>query len=110
MTDNVRSAIGWWKNLGAQQDDQFLKLFLFYMCLDAWMTSESGEDSDAKKLKWLIGQPNDLKTHWDDIKNGSKTQSWLHGLAKDSPLEDMRPSMRGNTKGYAYLTDTADFE
>ncbi len=107
MNTNVKSLISWWKVLGRDQTDPFMKFFTFYMCLDAWMTAESGEDKDGDKLNWLINTPNDLSRHWDGIKNGAQFQSWLNGLLKESPIDDMRPSMQGRRQ--VTLTDTSEF-
>lgn len=107
MNSNIKSLISWWKVLGRDQTDPFMKFFMFYMCLDAWMTAESGKDKDVDKLNWLINTPNDLNRYWDGIKNGAKFQSWLNGLLKESPIDDMRPSMQGRRQ--VSLTDTTDF-
>lgn len=107
MNRNVKNLISWWKVLGRDQDDPFMKFFMFYMCLDAWMTAESGKDKDEDKLEWLIFTPNPLKSHWDGIKRGPQFQSWLNGLAHESPIYDMRPSKQGLRT--VTLSDTSDF-
>ena len=107
MKSEVRKSVGWWKDLGTQQSDPFMKFFMFYICLDAWMTSASGEDRDDKKLEWLINTDNPLKEHWAGISSGSGFQSWLNGLHKIGRVEDMRPRHRGE---YVELSDINDFE
>ncbi|HEX7633135.1 MAG TPA: hypothetical protein VF401_02285 [Candidatus Saccharimonadales bacterium] len=107
MNKNVKSLIGWWKVLGRDQSDPFMKFFVFYMCLDAWMTAESGKDRDEDKLNWLINTPNDLNHHRQGIQGGAKFQSWLNGLMRESPVDDMRPSKLGVRT--VSLSDTSDF-
>lgn len=107
MNDGVRSLINWWKLVGRSQDDPFMKFFTFYMCLDAWMTAESGNDRDEDKIEWLINTPNALNQHWNGIKNGAQFQSWLNGLLKESPITDLRPSLHGTRQ--VELIDTTDF-
>ena len=84
-----------------------MKFFMFYICLDAWITSASGEDRDDKKLDWLINTDNPLKEHWAGISGGSHFQSWLNGLLRIGRVEDMRPRHRGE---YIELSDISDFE
>lgn len=81
---------------------------MFYICLDAWMTAESGKDKDMDKLYWLFDTKNDLKEHWNGIKNGAQFQSWLNGLLKVGTVYDMRLSQQGLR--IVTLTDTTDFE
>ena len=69
------------------------------MCLDAWMTSESGHDSDSQKKKWLIETDNPLKQHWPDTLENDKPLLRLTQIGK---VEDMRPSHRGK---YKHLKD-----
>jgi hypothetical protein len=106
MDKNVRATIGWWKNLGSDQADPFMKFFMFYVCLDAWMTTSSGANSDRRKLAWLITTDNPLKEHWATIATGQKFRSWLNGLAKIGTVKDMTPG----SHDYKKLNDIADFE
>src|SRR5437868_2732241 len=85
-----------------------MKFFMFYVCLDDWMTAESGRYRDEDKLDRLINADNDLKRHWNDVKGGSQFQGWLNGLHKVGQVEDMRPSMQGRRA--VKLTNTSDFD
>lgn len=96
VNDRVKSLIGWWKLRGERESDSFLKFFIFYLCFDAWITSESGEDNDFKKIRWFLNNDNCLKEQWFNIQ-GVKLRSSLNGLKKESPIRDMRPSMAGVT-------------
>jgi hypothetical protein len=107
MNSDVRRLISWWEVIGSKEHEIFTKFFMFYMCLDAWMTAESGEDHDKKKLDWLINEDNVLKTHWSGILNGEQFHSWLNGLKKIGIVNDMRPKNPGPPKE---LTDVYDFE
>ncbi len=94
MNENIKTLIGWWKLKGERQADPFIKFFLFYICFDAWLTAESGEDIDREKIRWFIHNDNCLKEKWQDIQS-SETKSWLNSLKADSPIEDMRPRQGG---------------
>ena len=94
MDENIKTLIGWWKLKGQRENDPFIKFFFFYVCFDAWITAESGKDADTEKIKWFLKNDNCLKRKWPDIQS-SITKSWLTGLKGRSPVEDMRPSHRG---------------
>ncbi len=99
MTPETLGLIGRWITRARDERDPFVKMFIMYMCLDAWMTSGSGMDRDDQKLKWLKGTSNPLKEHWLDAPY--KTVP-LNGLKKVGKVEDMRPNHRGEFK---YLTN-----
>ncbi len=61
MNENIKTLIGWWKLKGQEENDPFVKFFFFYVCFDAWITSESKEDSDARRIRWFIQENNCLK-------------------------------------------------
>jgi hypothetical protein len=86
-----------------RQTDPFIKFFILYMCLDAWMTSGSQLDSDSKKLDWLTNSENPLRMYWQESPH--KTVP-LNGLKKIGVIEDMRPNHRGE---YIRLDDIGDF-
>lgn len=104
MNPETRSLISWWKLKAEEQTDPFIKFFILYMCLDAWMTSGSRSDSDMKKLHWLINNENPLGTHWLTTPHKSAP---LNGLKLIGRVEDMRPNHRGE---YVYFTDIENFE
>lgn len=81
---------------------------MFYICLDAWMTVESGKDKDEEKLNWLVNTDNELKRNWDGIKNGARFESWLNGLVKINTIQDLRPSKSGGVG--ATFSNASDFE
>ena len=104
MSDETRSLISWWKLQAKDQSDHFIKFFIMYMCLDAWMTSGSGSDSDHQKLRWLIESDNELKRYWSSTPHKKVP---LQGLKSIGEVEDMRPNHRGE---YKRLTDTDDLK
>lgn len=106
MDENVKTLIGWWKLKGQRESDPFIKLFFFYVCFDAWVTAESGQDIDTEKIKWFLKNDNCLKSKWPDIQF-SVTKSWLANLKNLSPIEDMRSNHRGRK---VYLNDTENLE
>lgn len=103
MNNETRSLINWWKLQANNQPDHFIKFFIMYMCLDAWVTSESGLDRDDQKLQWLIESDNGLRHYWDSTPH---KKAPLQGLKKIGRVEDMRPNHRGE---YKYLSDIDDF-
>lgn len=104
MNSETRQLIGWWIVRARDEHDPFVKMFIMYMCLDAWMTTGSGRDRDDQKLKWLKETENPLKEYWVSAPN-KKTA--LQGLKKAGKVEDMRPNHRGE---YKYLADTENFD
>src|SRR3989344_605946 len=103
MSPETRNVIGWWIVRARDERDPFVKMFIMYMCLDAWMTSGSGRDRDDQKLKWLKEMDNPLKEHWANAPNNRVS---LNGLKKVGKVEDMRPNHRGK---YKYLIDVDNF-
>src|SRR3990167_10026610 len=106
MNQETRTLISWWKVKAENEHDPFIKFFIFYMCLDAWMTSESQAERESGKLNWLINTDNDLKTYWEEVKPNKHFQSWLNGLRKQEKIENMHPRHRGKNVS---LTDTNNF-
>src|SRR6266700_5884136 len=106
MNENIKTLIGWWKLKGQQENDPFVKFFFFYVCFDAWITDESGEDIDTEKIKWFLRERNCLKDKWLDIQS-SETKSWLSNLKNLSPIVDTRPRHSGRK---VYLNDPKNLE
>lgn len=104
MNPETQTLVSWWKIRGAEEQDPFVKFFIMYMCLDAWMTSGSGFDRDDEKLEWLKRTNNPLKQHWEASPH---KKAPLQGLKLVGKVEDMRPRHRGE---YKYLTDINNFD
>lgn len=102
MDENIRNLIGWWKLKGQIESDPFIKFFFFYVCFDAWITAESGEDSDRDKIRWFLDNNNCLKEQRLGFWQEPRAQSLLGTLKNLSPIEDMRPGHRGE---YTELKD-----
>jgi hypothetical protein len=107
MNKNIKTLIEWWMLKGQQERDPFVKFFFFYVCFDAWITAESGKDVDREKLRWFFSTNNCLKECRLGFWGSSQTQSLLRGLENLSPIEDMRPTHRGE---YKELKDTNNLE
>lgn len=107
MNDQIGNLIDNWilmeKKISNEECDPFIRFFIYYLCLDAWMTSESGEDADLSKLTWLKNKNNPLK---DNFISGGFDKSDLESLKYDQKVEDMRPNHRGEFKE---ITDVSDF-
>lgn len=106
MNENVKNLIGWWilreKRISNDNYDPFIRFFIYYMCLDAWITADSGKDTDKDKILWLCSTNNHLKQIF--LSNSFK-KSNLEAL-KNQEIEDMRPGHRGQIKK---LINTNDF-
>lgn len=103
MNYETRTLISWWKIKAKEQRDSFIKFFLLYMCLDAWISDESKAEYDRDKLEWLINSENSLKKYWPVTPN---IQSSLTGMKKRGMIENMHPLHRGE---YRYLKDVNNF-
>lgn len=104
MNPETRTLISWWKIEAEKQTDPFIKFFILYMCLDAWMTAGSLSDKDTEKIRWLTRTENPLKTYWVTTPRKSVSLNGLKGIGQ---IEDMRPNHRGE---FVYLDDLDDFE
>jgi len=85
-------------------NDEFFFFFLYYMCLDAWVTNESGLDGDGEKIRWLVSEVGILKDVFADRKFD---KSDLVSLKTFAPIEDMRPNHRGD---FVNLQNIENFE
>lgn len=103
--DLIYSWRGKLKNLSDKGfKDEFIHFFIYYMCLDAWITNESGEDSDEKKLRWLINNEGVLRRVFV---NSEFDKTELIGLKAFLPIKDMRPKHFGE---YREIQDKREFE
>jgi len=103
MNENVKNAISWWNLKGKRitAREPFIKFFIYYICLDAWLTAESGEDIFERKLNWFLHNDNCLKEILKGFWNKATSQ-YLNPLKNNSPIEDMRPRHRGK---FIYLNN-----
>jgi hypothetical protein len=84
--------------------DEFIRFFIYYMCLDAWMTSESGQDLDKQKLAWLLKDGGLLKKVFASKEFNMHDTASLKAL---SPIVDMRP---GHEAQPVHLHDAENLE
>lgn len=103
MNPETRKLINWWMIEAKKQTDPFIKFFILYMCLDAWMTAGSLSDRDTDKIRWLTQTENTLKIYWG---TAPRKGTSLNGLKVIGQVEDMRPNHRGE---FVFLNDD-DFE
>lgn len=98
MTPETRELIDSWRQRAETELDPFIKFFILYMCLDAWMSSGANTDIDSEKRKWLLQSDGVIRQHW----NTPRTKEALEALKKINGVEDMRPGRKGNI---TYLHD-----
>jgi len=103
MNENVKTLIGWWnlKGKSTTAREPFIKFFIYYICLDAWLTAESGKEKFEEKLQWFLNNDNCLKAVTKDFWE-SRAKRFLISLKNNSPIEDVRPNHRGR---YIHLND-----
>ncbi|MBU2483431.1 MAG: hypothetical protein KJ760_20285 [Proteobacteria bacterium] len=111
MNERVKNSVSWWilkeHNLQYPHNagkDVFIAFFIYYMCLDAMLTAESGIDSDSGRLKWLIRTKNELRQAFED---DALDKSSLSELKRLSPVYDMRP---GHLTESVALNDIGNFK
>lgn len=63
----IYDSIQAWKLRAGCQEDRFVQFFILYMCLDAWISSQTRVDSDRKKINWLKKDENRLRIYWEQI-------------------------------------------
>ena len=92
MDENVRrtvNLINAWRDRASDVDDDFLRFFILYMCLDAWMVSVSQLDRDDKKCEWVKQGGNALLDGWAQYNAGLEDS--LAELKELCLIEDLRP-------------------
>lgn len=95
MNGATRILITGWLERASGENDPFIKMFISFMCLDAYMTQEAsldGEfnsDSDEDKLRWL--ETKSLLTEVWQNHNEQPFQKIRAEIAKRGPVRDMRP-------------------
>jgi len=107
MDDLTRELIYQWrgraKNLSTKGlEDDYIFFFIYYLCLDAWITNESGKSNEKEKKKWLIENGGELKSAF--IENRFD-KSDLVKLKTFSPILNMGPGHSGKVE----LTDIENF-
>lgn len=107
MNDNVRKLIDWWILRGEKQKDPFLKFFIYYLCFDAWITAESGKDSDAAKKRWFKNNDNCLRDKFSEARD-ARMKNWLTALKNNCPIRDMRPGQQNKTVSLSDLSDVEE--
>jgi len=88
-----------WYNRGCQESSgaDGVRFFYFYLCLNIVMASESGEEIDAKMIKWIKVNPNSVRAAFNQLLK-AKNQMFLTALqglqelTNQKPLESNLPS------------------
>lgn len=89
----LKDKIVWWKiradHMDSVRTKEFCRFFIYYMCFDAWITAESGADSDRDKIKWFKNNDSCLKK---SLGVSSQVRGLLTALKNHGPIKDMRPN------------------
>jgi len=111
INQSFKERMAWWyaklnnKNLKIWQDP-WLDFMLCWMIFDAYLTEISQCDSDQDKLRYFYQNECDFKelisSKWDSL-----LLSYVIGLKKLSPIQDMRPT---KSSRMVYLNDENNLE
>lgn len=106
MNKETHVLISTWKSLAVSETNSFVKFFILYMCLDAWMTLGAQSSSDMKKRKWLTEEFNTVKSRWESSVQNPEPLFALKAIGR---VKDEAPNPpRGHE--YAYLRSTSDLK
>jgi hypothetical protein len=98
MDEEVKTRLRFWmEKAGHVTNDHWVRFIIYWMIFDAYMTEESGEDYDSKRLKWFYDNRNEFKDILGDVWGRSAYQQMLEELRRLSPVYDMRPSHRDDS-------------
>lgn len=103
MNTETRKLIKAWVARARLENDAYVRFFILYMCVDAWMTASTSKDSDQQKLKWLKTSDNVLKKYWNNTPHKNVP---LNGIKAMGQIEYLLPSKRGQ---HEQLNDIEDF-
>ena len=87
----------WFKKLDCQEDS-FIKFIILWFILNAWLTIISKKDRDRKALNWFYDNKSLLKDTATKILTQSYVIKTLEDLKKQSPIYDMRPGHKHESK------------
>lgn len=82
----------WWEKSG-RESDQFSKFLFLWICFNAWLAHESGEEFDKDMINWLKRQnlsSSTLVASFEQCKNKSTFVDSLRFLKSNSPYKDSR--------------------
>ncbi len=88
-----------WYNRGCQESSgaDGVRFFYLYLCLNIVMASESGEEIDAKMIKWIKENSNSVSAAFDHLVNAKNPMfltalQGLRDLTNQTPLESNLPN------------------
>lgn len=95
MDEEHKDRLRRWKRKAEDvHHDHWIRFVIHWMILDAYMTEESGADSDGEKIRWFINSDNELKLICRSYWLKPEYVRVLETLQNHSPLTDMRPRHR----------------
>ena len=103
----IKNLIKVWRGKAFRERDPFSKFLFLWICFNAWLEHESGEDRDADMINWLITQTpesSSLVESYEVCRKKNDIKTCLKFLIVNSPFEDSR--------GQRHITvrDEDDFE
>lgn len=104
MDFETRVSIEIWVDRAERSDDPFVRFFILYMCLDAWMTLGSALGSDNGKKAWIKKGNNYLRLNWS--RSPDRSLESIMDLRRLSPVENLRPPRTGDA---VHLRDVENF-
>lgn len=108
MSDQqIKNLITTWRGKALSESDKFSKFLFLWICFNAWLAYESGEDYDRNMIDWLKKQnrqSSDLVACFELCKTKSTFVDSLKFFQDNSPIKDSRG------KKFVIVKDVNDFE
>ena len=89
----IKNLIKVWWGKAFRESDHFSKFLFLWICLNAWLAYESGEDVDRDMIDWLKkqnGQSSKLVDCFETCKTKKTYVDSLKFFAGNSPFKDSR--------------------
>lgn len=103
----IKNLIKVWLEKSRRESDHFSRFLFLWICFNAWLAYESGEETDRNMIDWLKQQNQTsslLVASFDSCKAKSNFKNNLLSFASNSPYTDSR-GMRQDVR----IADENDF-
>ena len=92
MTDESAQLIFDWRRRSLNEQDPFLKFFILYMCLDAWLVALTQKDRDVDKKTEMLKLGTPVELQWNSLVELPQAAVELIEIGK---VGDLRPVRNG---------------
>lgn len=101
----IRDIVTGWHHRAQLEHDDISRFVFLWFCVNAWLTYESGKDTDRKMINWLTGRhttPSQLQAAFNDAMISDSFSSSVQALVDQSPITDNgprhQPPVRANSR------------